>query len=373
MLLAPRREPYWSRVRAGLYVGYRRLQTGEGTWIARRRADSGNGQQYRALGDLAQVQDLRSQRFDEARRLAEVWAGAVDQGAKHRRTTVEAACRLYVAHQAAHKGRASAADAEGRFRRLVYSDAIGRRALDKLLPSHVEEWLREQLDDDGDEDDLRRSKDSANRNLAALKAALNYARQGLLVASDTGWATVSSFERVGRRRERFLGTADRTALLAKCDPDLADLVRALLLTAVRPGEIANANAGDFDKSQGTLALTGKVGTRVVTLSSAATIFFAAQARNKLPAAPLLTDAFGNRWGKDGWKKRFKEAARAAGLPGDVVLYTLRHTAISEMIAGGMDSFVVARLAGTSTTMIDKHYGHLRHDRTRSRLDQVALL
>ena len=31
-----------------------------------------------------------------------------------------------------------------------------------------------------------------------------------------------------------------------------------------------------------------------------------------------------------------------------------------MIAGGVDSFLVAKLAATSTAMIDKHYGHLRH-------------
>jgi hypothetical protein len=52
---------------------------------------------------------------------------------------------------------------------------------------------------------------------------------------------------------------------------------------------------------------------------------------------------------------------------------VRHTAISELIAGGMDTFIVARLAGTSTGMIDKHYGHLRHEQTRVRLDAVALM
>jgi hypothetical protein len=56
-----------------------------------------------------------------------------------------------------------------------------------------------------------------------------------------------------------------------------------------------------------------------------------------------------------------------------VLYAVRHTAISELIAGGMDTFIVARLAGTSTAMIDKHYGHLRHAQNRARLDAVAML
>lgn len=146
-----------------------------------------------------------------------------------------------------------------------------------------------------------------------------------------------------------------------------------MLTAVRPGEIASANVVDFNKDQGTLVLTGKTGHRMVTLSTAAVNFLKAQAIDKLPAAPLLTDAFGNRWNKDSWKKLFREACRAAKLPDEVVMYTLRHVAISEMIAGGVDTFLVARLAGTSTTMIDKHYGHLRHVQTRARLDAVAMI
>jgi hypothetical protein len=55
------------------------------------------------------------------------------------------------------------------------------------------------------------------------------------------------------------------------------------------------------------------------------------------------------------------------------MYTLRHVAISELIMGGMDSFIVARLAGTSVAMIEKHYGHLRHKDTRLKLDAVRMM
>jgi integrase len=67
------------------------------------------------------------------------------------------------------------------------------------------------------------------------------------------------------------------------------------------------------------------------------------------------------------------AAKAAKLPSTIVMYSLRHTAISEMIANGIDSFEVARMAGTSTEMIDEHYGHLRHDRMRAKLDAIAII
>lgn len=368
--LQARREPYWTRVSEGLYVGYRRLEVGAGTWIVRRRSEGGK-QQYRALGTLDEAPEAR--KLDEAVKLAKAWGEGVDAGASHKAVTVETACRAYVEHQKHHKSKASATDAEGRFARLVYGRPIGAMPLDKLRTTAVKAWLDAMLDEDGDEEDLRRSKDSANRNLNTFKAALNLALTDRLVATDAGWKTVKPFPKAGKRRQRFLDKGDRAKLLAQCDSDLRDLVTALLLTGARAGEVANANAGDLDIAQGTLRLSGKTGARVVTLSTAALSFFKGKAANKLPAAPLLADSYGNRWNKDSWKKRLKDAVRAAGLPEDVVLYTLRHVAITEMIAAGMDSFLVAKLAGTSTAMIDKHYGHLRHDQTRARLDAVAMV
>jgi len=362
--LKPRREPYWHRVEAGLFVGYRRPETGGGTWVARRRAEGG-GQQYRALGTLDTL--------DEAVNLTKRWGTGIDGGASHKAVTLEQICRAYVAHQATHKSKANAADAEGRFNRLVYGKPLGALAIDKLRTTQVKAWLDDMLDDDGDEEDLRRSKDSANRNLSTLKAALNLALHDRLVATDAGWKTVTPYPKAGKRRERFLDLADRRALLSHCADDLRELVTALLLTGARPGEIAAANVGDLSLRQGTMRLSGKTGPRVVTLSTEALKFFKAQSANKLPAAPLLADAFGHRWNKDSWKKRFKVAVRAAKLPDDVVLYAVRHTAISEFIAGGVSSFEVAQLTGTSTAMIDKHYGHLRHAQARDRLDRVALL
>jgi integrase len=363
--LKPRREPYWHCISIGMYVGYRRTLEGDGSWIARQLQTGSKKYLLRSLGPLAE--------FDDAVKQAQAWAGAVDAGGSHKATTVEAACKAYVANQKSRVSTANGADAEGRFVRLVYGRQLGAVSLDKLRTTQIKTWLNDQLDNDGDEEDLRKSKDSANRNLTTLKAALNLALRDRLVTTDAGWKTVTRFPSAGRRREQYLSIDDRTALIEHCDADLASLVQALMLTAVRPGEIASANVGDFNRTQGTLTLTGKTGKRTVTLSTTAREFFAAVAKGKLPGAPLLADAFGNRWNKDSWKKRFKTAAKSAKLPGNVVMYTLRHVAISEMIAGGVDTFLVAKLAGTSTAMIDKHYGHLRHEQTRARLDAVAMM
>jgi integrase len=365
--LAARREPYWQRLETGIFVGFRKLESGAGTWIARRRNDEGK-QEYRALGTFGA--------YDEAVKAAREWLAALDAGVPSTGMTVKQACEHYAGHLRVHKGAASAADAEGRFRRLVDGAKIGKIDLSKLRTSDLKSWVGAQLDideEEDDEDDLRRAKDSANRNLASLKAALNLALNDRLVATDAGWKTVKPFKGVGRRRQGFIPLDQRAALLGKCPADLALLVKALLLTGARPGELAKATVAHFDKAQSTLALAGKTGFRVVTLSTAAAAFFTEQAKDKLPMAPIFATSYGSVWQKDSWKKLFREAVTAAELPDDIVMYSLRHTAISEMIASGMDSFVVAKLAGTSTAMIDKHYGHLRHDSTRARLDAVQMI
>jgi integrase len=190
-----------------------------------------------------------------------------------------------------------------------------------------------------------------------------------LVATDAGWKTVTKFEGVNRNRELFLSREQRKALLGACGHGLRELVEALLLTAIRPGELAAANVNDFDKQHGVLHIRkSKTKVRVIPLSSSAVELFTRLTRDRIGAQPLVPDAFGARWSKDYWKKPMKTACETAELPSNVVLYSLRHAAISELLIGGMEMHTIAKIAGTSTDMIDEHYGHLCIERTRAQLD-----
>lgn len=365
--LSPRREPYWTPIKKGAAVGYRKLENGNGTWIARWRDEDGM-QKYRALGEFND--------FDEAADVARQWVVSCEGGVTHKATTVKGVCEAYVDALNAEGRKDTAKDAKGRFNRLIYSATIGKLAIDKLKTSNIQKWMNEQIDedDDADDEDIRRSKDSANRNLATFKAALNLALHNRLVATDAGWKTVKAFAKVGaQRRDAFLSMDQRKALLAACPDDLKQLVKAMLLTGARPGELAKLNATDFDKRLGCLTLTGKTGQRTVAISTAAAAFFTESAKDKIGTTPMLATSFGQRWNKDLWKKVYKEAVTAAQLPETVVMYSLRHTAISEMILAGMDSFIVAKLTGTSVAMIEANYGHLRHNVVTAKLDTVAML
>jgi integrase len=382
--LAPQREPYWERVRTGVHVGFRKLEKGDGTWIARFiRPSSVPGKKYEKLYQSFGVLpdgDLRYGAFDAAVELTKKWVDGIEHGVSHKPVTVKEACENYVKNQRTQKSKASSSDAEGRFKRLVYGKPIGSIQLSKLRAEDVRKWRDAQVtdEDDAEDDDVvRRSKDTANRNLNAIKAALNLALKDRAVSSDIGWKSITAFKGVGRRRDVALDFAQRKALIENCPNDLSLLVKAMLLTGARPGELAKLTVADFNKKDGSIRINstshGKTGFREASLSTAARQFFTEQAKGKLPAAVLLPRSDGTQWNKDSWKDLFKEAVKAAKLPEKTVMYSLRHTAISEMVMSGMDSLMVARLAGTSVTMIDKHYGHLRHDVTRARLDAVQML
>ncbi|MFM0726230.1 site-specific integrase [Paraburkholderia strydomiana] len=361
--LAPRREPYFVRLSAGVYCGFRRLDSGAGTWIGRRRNDAGK-QEFNSFGQF--------DTFDAASKAVTEWANGLKSGVQHKSTTVSDACRLYVANRRSEKGAANANDAEGRFKRLVYGHRIGSIDLSKLRTLDVEKWRDEQsaMDDEAaDEESEKRAKDSANRNLTALKAALNYAKKHRLVSTDIGWKEVNKHKQVGARRNGWLHAEERKRLLDAMQNDLRTLSLALLHIGARPGELANADAADFDRSAGVLNLTGKTGPRKVYLSSAALEFFAALTKDKIGNAPLLTQADGQRWTAPAWGVAFREAREAAKLP-DAVLYCMRHTYISEAIARGLDVFTVAKLTGTSVAIIQSNYGAIT-DNITERLNQVS--
>jgi integrase len=122
-----------------------------------------------------------------------------------------------------------------------------------------------------------------------------------------------------------------------------------------------------------MTFIGKTGRRDVPLSAAAAALFDRVAESKLPDAPLFAAPDGKPWKGFTYCKPVAAAVRAAGLPDETILYTLRHTFITECLTGGLSTLDVCRLVGTSLQMIEKHYGHLVMNAARERLAKVALL
>jgi integrase len=357
--LGVRREPYWgSPLERGLFVGYRKLESG-GTWIARLRDEDGR-QCYQSLGYADSME------YDDAVSATRAWAKARAAGVDTSQVqTVADACKEYVQDRRREVGDANADDAVGRFKRTVYGHGIGKVQLTKLRERQLKEW-RAGLDM-GDA--------SANRYLSVLKAALNYAVAQRYVEAGKAieWESVKP-HKVTTRRELYLDRVQRRALLDHMADNASAFVHALCVLPLRPQALADLTVAHFHPRTGTLSIgKDKAGAgRSMPIPQGAVELFREQAKGKLPGAPLLSYSDGSHWNKERWKQPIKRAAKAAGLSVETCAYTLRHSTITDLVSGGLDLLTVARLAGTSVAMIEKHYGHLQREHAKQALAALAL-
>jgi integrase len=358
-----RRDPYWLRLTSGRYLGFRRMSAGApGTWLA--RCHDGTKYVWQALGDFAAQPE--NKRYDAAKAAAEQWFAHRDGGGATRPPTVRAACEAYVDRLRVLNSVAAASDAAGRFARLVYNDPVANVNLGQLTPADCGDWKRRVLAKGG-------TRSSYNRNSTPLRAALNLALEHRHVASNVAWvAELKPLKRASNRRTLYMDVQQRRRLIDHASDEARALLKSLALMPLRPGEIANLQVEHFDPQQQSLTLVGKTEERRVPLSRAAAMHFTECARGKLASAWLVSRAHGGQWKKEAWRDAVKDAAIKAGLPEETVAYTLRHSVITDLVIGCLDLFTVAKLAGTSIAMIEKHYGHLQRENARAALEKLAV-
>jgi integrase len=373
--LKRRDRPYWHQVRPGCFVGYRPgAGKAAGLWRARAYDEEARRYREKALGAFGDL-DAKD-RFAEAKKGAEAFAAIVETGGepKTQVETVAEACRKYAEANT---------EAEGRFRRYVYDDPLGKVALGKLRKRHLEEW-RTRLEaqpalvsrnKDGERVTRARALSTVNRDLAMVRAALRKVLALGQPKTDAAWqeALLASKNADGRRT-LYLDRQQRRALLAKTEEEAEPFVRALCLLPLRPGAVAGLSVRDFDVRTGELTIgKDKAGNdRRILVPDAAAKLLAEQGKDKLPAAPLFMRRGGARWDRNTWKKPITQAAAAAELPAETTAYTLRHSTITDLVMAGLPLLTIAQISGTSAAMIERHYGHLVGDAARKALARLAL-
>lgn len=197
-----------------------------------------------------------------------------------------------------------------------------------------------------------------------MRAALNKILAPGAPGTEAAWQeALRSIRNANRQRTLYLDRDQRRALLANVSAVAEPFVRTLCLLPLRPGAVASLTVGDFDERTSELTIgrdkSGK--SRRILVPRAVAALFAAQSKDKLRAAPLLTQANGKAWDRNTWKKPIAEAADRASLPVGATAYTLRHSTITDLVNGGLQLLAIAQISDTSIEMIERHYGHLdRH-------------
>ncbi len=377
--LEARREPYWGApIQRGLSVGIRVLEDGA-TWIARAHAED-KRHVYQSLGLKSATNT-----YDAAKEAARVWRKGLDAGVGHVDiVTVKDACAEYVKSLRRDKREKAALDSERRFARTVDADPLGGVRLDKLREHHLNEWRVRMESGEFAPLPTKRgrppvakamSPSTFKRMLSTVKAALNHAVKKKFVTPDkvTEWEGVQPEQGADNRRDLYLDRKQRGAFLKATEGPLRDIVECVALTGCRPGDPAAALRKHYDGKSGSVTFTTKGHVRTIPLSPAAIALFDRLAKGKQPSAHLFTREDGKPWRPYDWHDGIREAANKAKLPRETVLYTLRHSWITDAIGGGMDPLTVAKLVGTSLAMIESNYGHLRDKAARESLAKLRFV
>lgn len=376
--LAPRREPYWYHLGANQSLGFRKQTANSfGTWQARFYNPTTGKKLYHSVGEFENLP--ASERFDAARKAAMQWLTHMAGGGSAEMQTVAQACSAYAKHIEGTSGKTKADDIRARYGRWIDTDLLGAVALDKLKRDHIRAWRRRlesaPIINKSSGKTRKRSHSTNNRDMTALRTALNHALAEGLVSSDFAWAIpLKPTTSAGGRRTLYLSLDQRRALVAHAAPDVALFIKGLCALPLRSGALASLTVSNFDSIHGALRIdSDKAGAgRSIKLPPDTITLLAMCSKDKLPGAPLFCRADGKPWDKDAWKGPIKEAARASGLDNSTCAYTLRHSTITDLVTSGLDLATVATLAGTSVQMIAKHYAHLQQDRAADALAGLTL-
>ena len=238
------------------------------------------------------------------------------------------------------------------------------------------------------DDEKRARKDSTNRILTVLKAALTHALDRRMVINGDAWQTVKPYRETTKARLRFLSAAEHVRLVNACTDDFRNLVRGALLTGARYSELAHMRVEDFNaKTAKVFIAESKSGKpRHVTLTNdGKTLFEGLTAGREAGALVFLQsgktrrnrEAMGDSWGASDASRLMAEACKAAKVK-PLTFHELRHSYASMLVNQGCPLIYVASQFGHSDTrMVEKHYGHLAPsamaDAIRAALPSIGLM
>ena len=247
-------------------------------------------------------------------------------------------------------------------RRLLPS--FGRLRLNRIGRPEVERWFDAYS---------RTAPGGANKALQLLGQIMNSA----VAAGHTDTNPTRGIRKNPRRKlTRFLSgeeidrlhrTLDRLVEERPSRRGQADIIRLLLLTGCRRGEILRLKWSEVDGHVLRLAET-KTGPRQVWLSEAAQAIIAHQPRAssayvfpspKCPARPC-SSAMG----------LWYQARKEAGID-DVRLHDLRHTVASQAVARGVALSTVARMLGHSDPTMTLRYAHVSDREVEAAAERIG--
>ena len=214
---------------------------------------------------------------------------------------------------------------------------------------------------EANEEALRRRRNSANRVLNILKAALNFAHQNRRALNRDAWEAVKPYREVDSPKIRYLSDDEARRLMNACADDMRMIATGALLSGARYGELAALTVANFNTDSGTLHIqrskSGK--PRYIVLTDEGRTFFADMVTGKKGDTLIFLRASGAKWKHADQYRPIQDACKAANIFPAIGFHILRHTYGSRLAMQGVPMAVIAaQLGHADTRMTEKHYAHL---------------
>ncbi len=388
--LRTRHKPFFRLIEPGLHLGYRKLASGPGTWLARRYSGEGRYtvENLRTADGAIIIADDYSDAdgsqvlsFAQAQERTRMRRSTASEPAVTTPYTVADVMDAYLDFLRTD-GRSEAAIRDAQYRdRAFIRPKLGELKLAVLTADKLRQWRdtlarsaprlrtrageKQKHRDVAEGENVRRSRRaSANRTWTTLRAALNHAFHTDKTDSDKAWRKVKPFKKVDTVRVRYLTVAEAKRLINACDPEFRPLVHAALLTGARYGQLAQLTAADFNPDVGTVRLRSRKGDgsekiHHAHLTEEGWRFFERACAGRTGTDLVFTKQNGGRWGKSHQMRPITEASARAKIGPPTNFHVTRHTFASHAVMNGTPLLVVAKTLGHSDTrMVERHYGHL---------------
>lgn len=178
------------------------------------------------------------------------------------------------------------------------------------------------------------------------------------------------------QKSDFFSSEEWRALISSAErlrPDGVPILRALLLTAARVGELCALTWGSVDLEAGrvTIAMPKRRGVeKTLPLSGELHDLLEALPRG-LPAAPVFTREDGSPWSVKAVQSMFYRVRNGAGIRGALHVHSVRHTAASWAVQSGVPLLTVKETLGHSTIAQTERYSHLLPEHLRAAVEAVS--
>lgn len=307
---------------------------------------------------------------------------AQEKQLKRKQITVAVLCDRYLAEGCGTKKPSTLATDKGRIERHI-KPLLGRKKVPDVTRADIKRFLQD-VAAGKTAVDVRTGKygrarvsggcGTASRTVGLLGGIFSFARDLELISVNPVQG-VTRF--ADKRNNRFLsqnelvalGSAMRDSLTAGDNPAGVTIIRLLIFTGARKGEIEQLKWSEVDFEHRVLRLAdSKTGQKILPLNSGALALLAECPRHE--GSDFVFPAQKGRGHYVGTPKVWRRIRVAAGLP-DVRLHDLRHSFASLAVSMGASLPMIGALLGHKNSVTTQRYAHLSDEPIRAVSDGVS--